>query len=209
MVLPNHLQPNSWPFMFSWAGQSQKMTPKVTIQMYFSRGRGHQVSQARNSFQCFEDWDLQGGSLTRNICESGMKSLKLSCWLAYLNQGELRALPQELGPLNCTKPFAFHPFLLTDLSWGAQKERRRRCAENRSSKTQKRTANMFSVNSKVFRCFNSNLKGQRKNRTLQNHPFWTTVPCTTPSPRTTPSGLLWCVLTKCSGSRHFLRKALY
>ena len=37
-------------------------------------------------------------------------------------------------------------------------------------------SNMFSINSKVFRCFRvETVRGREKKQTLQKHPFWTTV----------------------------------
>ena len=72
-----------------------------------------------------------------------------------------------------------------DLFGGAPKERRRRCAEKRSSKRVFWRVHFFSSHSRFSDVFRANLTGAEKKRTPQNHLFGR------PFPRTTPSPLLW------------------
>ena len=81
-----------------------------------------------------------------------------------------------------------------DMSGGAPKERQRRRAEKRLSKSMFLESPFLLCLFKVFRTFQvflrANLKGAEKKRTLQKHPFGQ------PFLRTTPSPLLWRTLNE-------------
>ena len=80
---------------------------------------------------------------------------------------------------------------------GPQKERRRRRAEKRLSKSVFWRVRFFSATLRFALKTLDNLKGAEKKRTLQKHPFGQPFLCTTPSPLLWRTPILHNPLTAC------------